>query len=134
MEKIQKHERVVKKWYDSLEEGKILASKCLKCGAVEFPPLYSCNTCGAHDMEWIEISGKAQLNSFVIKGPMEADYGEPYSLGYVQLEEGTVLSAIVFGVFKRNADAVNAMLPAPLKAEIWQREGYKTIAFRLVKD
>ena len=82
-------------------------------------------------MEWIEISGNAELNSFVLNGPMDADYGEPYSLGYVQLEEGTVLSAIVFGVYKRNADEVNKMLPAPLKAEIWQRDGFKTIAFRL---
>ena len=131
MERIAKYERVVKKWYESLEEGKILAAKCSKCGACEFPPLYSCNSCGAHDMEWIEISGNAELNSFVLNGPMDADYGEPYSLGYVHLEEGTVLSAIVFGVYKRNADEVNKMLPAPLKAEIWQRDGFKTIAFRL---
>jgi len=133
MEKIKKYERVVKKWYDSLEEGKILAARCLHCGAVEFPPLYSCNTCRQHDMEWIEISGNATLESFVLNGPMDADYGEPYSLGYVRLEEGTVLSAIVFGVYKKNADEVNAMMPAPLKAEIWQKEGFKTIAFRLAK-
>ena len=133
MEKIVKYERVVKKWYDSLEEGRILASRCTKCGAVEFPPLYSCNTCGAHDMEWIEISGNAKLNSFVLNGPMDEDYGEPYSLGFIELEEGTTLNAIVFGVYRRNANAVNEILPAPIKAEIWQRNGYKTVAFRLVK-
>ena len=133
MEKIEKYERVVKKWYDSLEEGKILASRCTHCGAMEFPPLYSCNTCGKHDMQWEEISGDAELLSFVLNGPMDADYGERYSLGYVKLKEGTVLSAIVFGVSKKNANEVNAMLPAPLKAEIWQRDGFKTVAFRLSK-
>lgn len=134
MGKIEKYERVVKKWYDSLEEGKILAAKCVRCGAVEFPPLYSCNSCGAHDMEWIEISGNAKLNSFVVNGPMEPDYGEPYSIGYVELEEGTLLNAIVFGVFKRNMKAVGESLPACLKAEIWQRDGYKTVAFRLAEE
>lgn len=84
-------------------------------------------------MEWIEICGNAKLKSFVVNGPMEPDYGEPYSIGYVELDEGTVLSAVVFGVYKRNMNEVNAMLPAPLKAEIWQRDGYKTVAFRLVK-
>jgi uncharacterized OB-fold protein len=132
MEKVIKYERVVKKWYDSLEEGKILATKCARCGAYEFPPLYSCNTCGAHDMEWEEISGDATLESFVLNGPMDADYGDRYSLGYVRIKEGTILTAIVFGVSKKNADEVNKKLPAPLKAEIFQRDGFKTIAFRLV--
>lgn len=131
MEKVIKYERVVKKWYDSLEEGKILATKCVRCGAYEFPPLYSCNACGAHDMEWEEISGDAMLESFVLNGPMDADYGDRYSLGYVRLKEGTILTAIVFGVSKKNADEVNKRLPAPLKAEIFQRDGFKTIAFRL---
>ena len=133
MEKIVKYERVVKKWYESLEEGKILASKCERCGAYEFPPLYSCNSCGGHDMLWEEISGEATLLSFVLEGPMSPDYGERYSLGYVKIKEGTVLTAIVFGVTKRNAGEVNKMLPAPLKAEILQRDGFKTIAFRLMK-
>ena len=83
-------------------------------------------------MYWEEISGEATLLSFVLNGPMDADYGDRYSLGYVKLKEGTVLTAIVFGVYKRNADEVNKRLPAPLKAEIFQRDGYKTIAFRLV--
>lgn len=133
MEKIAKYERVVKKWYDSLEKGTILAARCEHCGAWEFPPLYSCNTCGEHDMVWEEISGEAVLESFVLNGPMDADYGERYSLGYVRLKEGTFLTAIIFGVSRKNAEEVNKNLPAPVKAEIWQRDGYKTIAFRLLK-
>ena len=54
-----KLEKVVQKFYDSLEEGKILGRKCPACGAVEFPPVYACNTCGNLETEWVEISGKA---------------------------------------------------------------------------
>lgn len=134
MDKIARHERVVKRWYEALEEGKILASKCTRCGTYEFPPLYSCNTCGGHDMEWVEISGDATLDMFVLNGPMDADLGERYSLGYAHLKEGTTLTAVIFGVSKKNAEEVNRRMPAPLKAEIWQRDGYKTIAFRLVEE
>lgn len=84
-------------------------------------------------MVWEEISGEAVLESFVLNGPMDADYGERYSLGYVRLKEGTFLTAVIFGVSKKNAQEVNKNLPAPVKAEIWQRDGYKTIAFRLLK-
>lgn len=44
-----KLEKVVQKFYDNLEEGKITGRKCLKCGAVEFPPVYACNKCGSWD-------------------------------------------------------------------------------------
>lgn len=133
MEKVIKYERVVKRWYEALEDGKFLGTVCERCGACEFPPLFSCNTCGGHDMRWVEMSGEATLESFVLNGPMSADYGEPYALGYVRVKEGAVFTAIVFGITKRNAPEVDKLLPAPLKMETFQRDGYKTVAFRLVK-
>ena len=39
-------EKVVETFYKNLEEGKITGKKCTKCGAVEFPPVYACNSCG----------------------------------------------------------------------------------------
>ena len=33
-----KLEKVVEKFYQNLEEGKITGRKCCACGAVEFPP------------------------------------------------------------------------------------------------
>lgn len=41
-----KIERVVKKFFDGLDEGVIYARKCPECGAIEFLPHYACNTCG----------------------------------------------------------------------------------------
>lgn len=131
MKKMKKYERVVKKWYDALEEGKFLATKCERCGSYEFPPLYCCNSCGGMEMVWEEISGNAKLLSFVLNGPMSESEKEPYCLGCVQLEEGTTFNAIVFGLNKQNAKEINSRLPVPLKIETLQREGYKTIAFRV---
>ena len=57
-----KLEKVVEKFYEGLEEGKFLGRKCTECGAVEFPPVYACNTCGCMDMEWVEIDRIGELN------------------------------------------------------------------------
>ena len=65
-----KLERIVKPYYDWLHEGKIMARKCTKCGAVEWPPLLGCNTCGSPDMEWIEMSGKGQMVQMVMPAPI----------------------------------------------------------------
>ena len=61
-----KLERIVKTFYDKLEEGKIMGRKCPECGAVEFPPVYACNTCGCMETEWYEISGKGVMHSIVL--------------------------------------------------------------------
>lgn len=47
---------IVKKFYEALDEGKILGRKCTKCGHVEFPPYLACNECGNLDTEWIDLT------------------------------------------------------------------------------
>lgn len=63
-------EKVVETFYENLEKGKITGKRCTKCGAVEFPPVYACNSCGCWDMEWVEISGKAKMRSIVMPAPL----------------------------------------------------------------
>jgi len=130
-------EPVVKRWYEALDEGKMLGLKCGRCGAVEFPPVYCCNKCSSTDMEWTEVSGKAKMLDFVLPSPLFAR-PENASLGFycygsIELEEGSYFSAIVIGVSKKNKQSIVARLPVPVKAEILQRDGFKTIAFRVVE-
>lgn len=47
---------IVKTYYDSLEEGKILGRTCTKCGHIEFPPYLCCNACGSLDTEWVDMT------------------------------------------------------------------------------
>lgn len=133
-----KLERVVKTFYDNLEEGKITGRKCTKCGAVEFPPVYACNTCGCMDLEWVEISGKAQFHSIVMPAALSTKpfYAEmnPFAYCEVELEEGTRLNAVVRGITKKKRKELLDKLPAPCHAEIFQRDGYKTVVFRLDEE
>lgn len=137
-----KLEKVVEKFYLGLEEGKILGRKCLKCGAVEFPPVYACNECGSWDMEWVEISGNAYLKSIVLPAALSSkpeykDLGK-YCYGEIELEEGSRFNGVVRGVSKKNRDALNEKirnnLPVKCKAAIFQRDGYKTVVFDLVEE
>ena len=54
--KVIKTERIVKTYYDALEEGKVLGRKCTSCGHIEFPPYLACNECGNLDTEWVDLT------------------------------------------------------------------------------
>ncbi len=132
------YETVVKKWYDALEEGKLVGFKCKRCNAYEFPPVYCCNNCSSTDMEWSEISGNGKMIDFVLPNAMTAkpynDHLMPYCMGSVELEEGPFFSALVCGVSKKNKQEMNKKLPIPVKMEIEQRDGFKTVIFRIVEQ
>jgi len=65
MEKI-KMEKIVKTYYDALEEGKVLGRKCQSCGHIEFPPYLCCNECGGLDTEWIDLTHvRAKVNQIL---------------------------------------------------------------------
>ena len=136
-----KPERVVKKFYEGLEEGVIYARKCKECGAIEFPPRYACNTCGYHETEWTTITGMGYLESFVLPGPMTvreelAAMGDgDYCFGEVRLDEGPSINAVIFGVPAKKADELYGRLPLRVKPRITQRpEGYKILYFELAED
>lgn len=136
-------EKVVQKFYDSLKEGKILGRKCLACGAVEFPPVYACNTCGNLETEWTEISGKGVMKSIVMPAALSSkpEYNalgaRNFAYGEVELTEGACVNAVVKGINKQKRKEImeSNLLPVPVHAEIFQREGgYKTVVFALDEE
>ena len=133
-----KLEKVVEKFYEGLEEGKFLGRKCTECGAVECPPVYACNTCGCMDMEWVEISGKAVMKSIVMPAALSSkpEYSQMGQIAYgeVQIEEGASFNAVVKGINKKKRKELLDKLPVPVHAEIFQRDGYKTVVFALDEE
>ena len=133
-----KIEKGGEKFYEGLEEGKFLGRKCKECGAVEFPPVYACNTCGCMDMEWVEISGKAVMKSIVMPAALSSkpEYSQmgPIAYGEVEIEEGASFNAVVKGINKKKRKELLEKLPVPVHAEIFQRDGYKTVVFALDEE
>lgn len=75
---------------DYLEKGKVMATRCQKCGKVYFPPRADCAGCLSSDIEWIEIKGTGRLLTFttVNYGPTGFENDAPYTLGIAEFEEG----------------------------------------------
>ena len=85
----------VDKFADYLQKGKLMGTKCKKCGETYFPPRADCLKCMNDKFEWIEYSGKGTLNSFttIYAAPKGFEDIIPYTLGVVDLEEGGRLLA-----------------------------------------
>lgn len=135
-----KLEKVVQKFYDGLEEGKFLGRKCPKCGAVEFPPVYACNTCGSLETEWVEVSGKGVMKSIVLPAALSSkpEYKQmgKFAYGEIEIEEGACFNGVVKGINKKKRKEIMeaGKLPVPVHAEIFQRDGYKTVIFALDEE
>ncbi|MGC8493198.1 MAG: Zn-ribbon domain-containing OB-fold protein [Syntrophobacteraceae bacterium] len=47
-----------------LENGKLMGTRCEKCGKNYFPPRAHCCDCLSAKMEWFEVAGKGKLVSY----------------------------------------------------------------------
>jgi len=75
---------------DYLQKGKLMGTKCNKCGEIYFPPRADCIKCMSDKVDWIEFSGKGTLHSYtkIFAAPKGFEDMAPYTIGVVDLEEG----------------------------------------------
>lgn len=73
-----------------LEEGKIMATKCSKCGKLYFPPRADCPDDMKADVGWHRLSGRCKLLTYTTAFFAPTGFQEdlPYSIALAQLEEG----------------------------------------------
>lgn len=136
------YERVVKRFYDELENGKIMGRKCTRCNAVEYPPRFICNSCGNLETEWVELSGNAEIMNVWRPAMMSTlpqnEVFQPYGIANVRLEEGAEVNALVCGVTKQNYPELLEKLakkePVKIKARIAPREDYSMVVFDLLDE
>ena len=78
------------KFWKGLEEGKIYATKCQKCGKLHFPPVADCGDCGASDMKWSELDGEGEIEAFtqVVVKPASFSKEPDYIVAIARLKEG----------------------------------------------
>ena len=130
-----KLEKLVKTYYEALEQGKVLARKCPVCGNVEWPPVYACNACGSLETEWTEMSGKGEIVMLMQPTAMSLKpaykHLEPYAYGWIKTAEGPERNVMVRGITRQNAAYVREHLPYPVHMDIVQMDGYKTCVFAI---
>jgi len=87
------------KFIETLKEGKLMGTKCKRCGAKYLPPRADCK-CGSSEVEWYEAPTHGKLFSYtLVTFPPESmiKYA-PYILAVVELEDGSRLLAQITDV------------------------------------
>jgi uncharacterized OB-fold protein len=77
-------------FWDGTAAGELRVQRCRACSRHYFYPRPNCPHCGAADVEWVTVSGRATLYSYVINhrpAPGFAADG-PYAIAVVELPEG----------------------------------------------
>jgi hypothetical protein len=115
------------KFWEGLKEGKVYATKCKKCGKVYFPPSADCPECLSSEMDWIELSSEAEIETFthVVVRPTTFQQYKPYTVAIGKLKEGVRVLAWLTG-FKLSQISVG--MKVKLVAKI-SSEGYATYEF-----
>ena len=132
-------EGMIEKFYKSLGKGKIYGTRCKKCKAFTFPPKAGCRNCGAHDMEWKQISGDGVVH-FYSSGnlpPLKFAKYHPYAYGGVEIKEGPFFFTLIEGVPVSSVEAIekqNEKMPLPVKAKIKKMAGNNIVVFQVVKS
>jgi uncharacterized OB-fold protein len=85
-----------------LEEGKVMTTRCSKCGKAYFPPKMDCPSCMDSEAEWFEIPNPGTLLTYTIVhyGPSGFEDEAPYALGIAEFEGGLRM----FGRFNKQIE------------------------------
>ena len=87
------------KFWEGLKEGKIYATRCANCGRLYFPPNADCSNCLTANIEWVELSKEAEIETFthVVIRPTTFQQNKPYTVAIGRLKEGVKVLAWLTG-------------------------------------
>jgi len=87
-----------------LEEGKITATRCSRCGKLYFPPRADCPDDLSMDMTWEELSGRCKLLTYTTAhfAPTGFEDDVPYTIALAHCEEGVNVYALLSKDIKEN--------------------------------
>ena len=127
-------EPYIKKFYDSLKDGRIMGEECRTCRHVMLPPLGSCARCCGHDLHWIELSGRGKLLYASVGRHRLMDI--EFIQGTIRLEEGPVIPGMVliddFDYLHPEKIWEYSLADISVQAEIVENpQGVKSIGFRI---
>jgi hypothetical protein len=130
-------ESIIKRYYEELGKGKLIATKCKKCSGYTFPPTTACQHCGSTDLEWVELSGRGKLlyltNSMAPPPNPRFEEFAPFAYGHIMLEEHIPVQAIVTGVDvdPKNLEEIFNKGPIDVVPDIQEIKGLNVLAFKI---
>ena len=93
-----------KPFWESIRERALRIQNCRNCGAFRYPPGPTCPDCLSTDHDWIAISGRGEILSWVVfhRGYLPA-YPPPYNVIAVRLDEGPTIVSNLEGETPRES-------------------------------
>jgi len=91
---------LTKPFWANLNEGRLTVQKCDACEDQHYPPSPVCPNCLSKDQQWVEVSGRGSLESWIsFHRAYWTSFAEdlPYSVCLVKLEEGPLLVSNLVG-------------------------------------
>jgi hypothetical protein len=119
----------VKKFFEGLAEGKVLATRCRSCGTLYFPPQVDCPKCRKSDVEWVELSKEGELLTYTViyTKPTSFAHYPDYTVGIARLPEGVNVLAWV-----RETDPKKLRVGMKVRLEVVKREPEGYLTYELV--
>jgi uncharacterized OB-fold protein len=80
-------------YWEGAKRHELMAYQCQNCGAFYYPAIH-CVSCDKPKMEWVKVSGKGRVYTFVIYHQLyhPAWKGDiPYNVSWIKLDEGPLL-------------------------------------------
>jgi hypothetical protein len=106
-------------YWAAAAEGRLEIQRCNACGRHYFYPRPFCRYCFSGDVDWVAVSGRARLTSYVItQNPLRGF--EPVSpvVAVVELDEGPRLMTNIVDI---DPDPDLLVLDMPLRVRFHQR-------------
>ena len=104
-------------YWEGCRRGELRAQRCAACGHLRWPPSVLCPRCLAEGGEWVPLSGRGVVWSFiVVHRPQHPGFfaDAPYNVAIVELEEGIRLHG---NVVECANDALRIGLPVEVVFE-----------------
>jgi len=132
------YEPINKKFYEFLEEGKVMGRKCPACGHIEFPPYIACNDCGNFETEWIDVTETPAIATGLI--PPSMIFGDPefqerfqgnYCYATIQVEGADEYNSCILDITPAQTEELSRKVPVKVVPAILQEDGFKMVFWKL---
>lgn len=84
-------------FWEGVHQGRLLVQRCSACGRHRFPPGEVCPECLSREADWVEVSGRGSVYSWIVVRhpiPREIFADEtPYIVALIDLEEGVRIAS-----------------------------------------
>ena len=119
----------IRKFFEGLSEGKILATRCKKTNKIFFPPQVDCPDDPNDEVEWIELPKEGELVTYTVINTKPYSFGhyDDYIVGIAKLTNGVQVLAWV-----REKDPKKLKVGMKVKLEVVRRQPENYITYEIV--